>query len=186
MNPYEILGARKTWKTSTIKRAYRKLSKKHHPDVGGDTGKFQELSRAWAILRDPERREQYDKSGLIDEGSINNDFALMVEHLAQYVKSVITHGVQDKKEADIIALIIDAAQQDVDKEKEQREKSQKEAEALNRLKTRITAKDEKKNLFTTVIDEALKKHNDRAIKCSNNERAFTMLIEELSSYSCAT
>ena len=186
MNPYEILGARPTWKTDTIKKAYRKLSKKHHPDVGGNTEKFKDLSRAWAVLRDPERRKQFDKTGVIDESSIDNDFALMVTHLGQYIRVILDKGIYNKKEADLITIIIDAAQQDSNKVKAKREASEKEVSALNKLKTRITTEDGKRNLFESIVDQSLRNHNEMIIKYSNDERAFTMLLEELRSYSCAT
>jgi len=46
-NPYDILGVQPTTSNEEIKRAYRKLSLKHHPDRGGDEEKFKELSAAY-------------------------------------------------------------------------------------------------------------------------------------------
>lgn len=59
-NYYEILGVDANADVDTIKRAYRTLASKHHPDKGGDTGKFQEIQAAYDVLSDPERRRQYD------------------------------------------------------------------------------------------------------------------------------
>ena len=47
-----------------IKKAYRQLSLKHHPDRGGDEAKFKEINAAYEILSDPEKRQKYDKYGL--------------------------------------------------------------------------------------------------------------------------
>lgn len=57
---YNILGVDKTASPEEIKRAYRKLASKHHPDRGGDTARFQEIQSAYETLSDPQRRQQYD------------------------------------------------------------------------------------------------------------------------------
>lgn len=67
---YETLGVDKGAEAAAIKKAYRKLAIKHHPDKGGDEQKFQEISAAYEVLSDPEKRAKYDKFGLegIEDG----------------------------------------------------------------------------------------------------------------------
>lgn len=61
---YEILGVPKTATEAEIKRAYRKLAHQYHPDKGnGDDTKFKEVSEAYQVLSDPEKRKQYDQFG---------------------------------------------------------------------------------------------------------------------------
>lgn len=57
---YEILGVQKSSTPEEIKRAYRKLAAKHHPDRGGDTAKFQEIQAAYDVLSNADKRLQYD------------------------------------------------------------------------------------------------------------------------------
>ncbi|GMI39360.1 hypothetical protein TrCOL_g9501 [Triparma columacea] len=61
---YETLGVEKSADAKDIKKAYRKLAIKHHPDKGGDEQKFKEISAAYEILSDPDKRSKYDKFGL--------------------------------------------------------------------------------------------------------------------------
>ena len=64
---YEVLGLRRGASENEIKRAYRKLARRYHPDVNpGDKaaeGKFKDLSEAYEVLSDAEKRRQYDQFG---------------------------------------------------------------------------------------------------------------------------
>lgn len=60
MDYYQTLGVSKTASQDEIKKAYRKLAAKHHPDRGGDTATFQSIAQAYDTLSDPNKRAQYD------------------------------------------------------------------------------------------------------------------------------
>ena len=64
---YDLLGVKKTASEEEIKKAYRKLAKKYHPDVNKGNkdaeNKFKEFSEAYTVLSDKEKREQYDRLG---------------------------------------------------------------------------------------------------------------------------
>jgi DnaJ-class molecular chaperone len=73
-NYYDVLGVNKNASQDDIKKAYRNLSKKYHPDRnGGDESKFKELNEAYDILGDESKRKQYDNpnpfSGFGSNGS---------------------------------------------------------------------------------------------------------------------
>ena len=64
---YEVLGVSKDADDATLKKAYRQVAKKYHPDMNpGDAEaekKFKEASEAYAVLSDPDKRRQYDQFG---------------------------------------------------------------------------------------------------------------------------
>ena len=63
---YRILGLERDANQDEIKRAYRKLARKYHPDVSEDANaeaRFQEVSEAYEVLKDPEKRAAYDQLG---------------------------------------------------------------------------------------------------------------------------
>src|SRR5438094_5013478 len=64
---YETLGVPKTASEDEIRSAFRKLARKHHPDVSKDKkaaeAKFKEINEAYEVLGDPEKRKKYDTLG---------------------------------------------------------------------------------------------------------------------------
>jgi curved DNA-binding protein len=63
---YDLLGVARDASEEDIRRAYRKLARQYHPDVNKEEGaeeRFKEISEAYEVLRDPEKRERYDRFG---------------------------------------------------------------------------------------------------------------------------
>lgn len=65
---YAVLGVARDASTEDIKKAFRKLARKHHPDVAKDKKaseeKFKEINEAYEVLGDPEKRKKYDQLGM--------------------------------------------------------------------------------------------------------------------------
>lgn len=81
---YEILGVERTADAEEIKRAYRRLAMKHHPDRNpGDPeaeARFKEAAEAYEVLADPQKRQRYDQyghEGLRASGAATHDFSRM-------------------------------------------------------------------------------------------------------------
>ena len=60
-NDYDVLGVKRDATQDDIKKAFRKLAAKYHPDAGGDEEKFKELSEAYTTLSDEKKRKEYDQ-----------------------------------------------------------------------------------------------------------------------------
>ncbi len=65
---YTILGVARNATKEDIKKAYRSLAHKYHPDKGGDEARFKEINEAYQVLSDEQKRGQYDQFGAVFEG----------------------------------------------------------------------------------------------------------------------
>ena len=71
---YGVLGVSKTATDEELKKAYRKMAKKYHPDANADNKaeaekKFKEVNEAYEVLSDPQKRKMYDQFGTVDPGA---------------------------------------------------------------------------------------------------------------------
>lgn len=76
MNLYDKLEVPPTASKKDIEKTYRKKAMKQHPDHGGDKETFKELTLAYTILKDPEKRDHYDRTGNTDRPSSQKDTVL--------------------------------------------------------------------------------------------------------------
>ncbi len=60
---YEVLGVKRDASADEIKKAFRRMARKHHPDAGGSEEKFKDINEAYDVLSDAEKRAQYDQFG---------------------------------------------------------------------------------------------------------------------------
>ena len=58
---YDVLGVKRDASADDIKKSFRKLAQKYHPDAGGDEQKFKEVSEAYETLSNPDKRKEYDQ-----------------------------------------------------------------------------------------------------------------------------
>ena len=97
---YKVLGIDRNADDKTIKKAYRKMAKKYHPDMNpGDAvaeQKFKEITEAYNVLSDSEKKKLYDQFGhaAFEEGFSPGDGDLLKRKLKNYV--IIMKGISMK------------------------------------------------------------------------------------------
>ncbi|XP_030380534.1 dnaJ homolog subfamily A member 2 [Scaptodrosophila lebanonensis] len=103
LNLYDVLGVGKDATDEEIKKNYRKLAKEFHPDKNPDAGeKFKEISFAYEVLSDPEKRRIYDRYGLkgLQEGA--DGFSDSSDFFAQWFPFGGAGGGRSKREGQIV------------------------------------------------------------------------------------
>lgn len=111
-NPYEVLGADPSDAPAAIVRLYRRMSKTHHPDAGGDRAAWDRLTLAYQILSDPDRRAFYDQTGRIDTENPEHDrqqaHQIIAENIAgfadQFLRSNFAPG-RDPRMQPVMELV---------------------------------------------------------------------------------
>jgi curved DNA-binding protein CbpA len=104
MTLYEILGLSPDASASEIKAAHRRAVKAHHPDVGGDAQRFEEVQRAYSVLSDPERRARYDQTGVEEAAEAASEDQLAQAAITSLIIQFIA-GNDDLTKTDIVGVI---------------------------------------------------------------------------------
>ena len=82
MDHYNTLGVNRDASQDDIKRSYKKLAMRHHPDRGGDNDTFAKINEAYNTLKDPTTRQQYDRPPQpemnINSGNMNDIFGCLL------------------------------------------------------------------------------------------------------------
>jgi len=102
---YKILGVERTANEEQIKKAYRKLARKYHPDVSKEKDaeeKFKEVSEAYEVLKDAEKRKAYDTMGYYQPGQ---DFRPPPDWQEQFHAGGAASGFEDLGDIDLFDLL---------------------------------------------------------------------------------
>lgn len=150
---YEILGVSKEATLKEIKKAYRELSKTHHPDKGGDEEVFKVISKAYAVLSDE------DKRALYDSGDPNYDSVITTEDKAKDAmlmafRRVINNGSRgfNPETTDLFKSVKGVFSGDIGRAQSQIEDFNTDLEHMNSIRKRI----KKGDFFIRVLDKMIK------------------------------
>jgi hypothetical protein len=176
---YQILGIKRSAAQSEIQKAYRRRAKTLHPDTGGSVEAFGELSTAYTVLSDSDRRERYDTTGEVAPVRPNNLDASAIEIIAQKLGLVI-HAEQDVTSMDIAALLDQAIRDDIAERKSGMSGLRRAMERARKLRDRVKRRAQgQDNMLARVLDwhaTTAKTHikkNEEAIR--SMERALDIL-----------
>lgn len=165
MNPYETLGVAKDATDMQIKRAYRKLAQKFHPDISTEPNaeaKFKEVKAAYELLSDPERRAYFDATGNVEGNALDpvRDALMMVMHDALVISvqlpnvdiwATTKHGLDQAHENGVQRIL--ELQKVLVLLKRRRG-------ALRRKYRGKRDKEDRPNLFTLVVDKEIEEVED--------------------------
>lgn len=179
MSLYDDLGVSPNASADEINAAYRKAAKEHHPDKGGDPAVFAKIGRAVAVLRDPERRAEYDQTGREDFTETHPESGARAQLIAAF-SSMLVKFVKGHLDgtSDLITLTQRALQQ---RAREQRAEAKKvrnflarSEDALSRLKRKGDGPDLLRDVIQSRNAEAARMMEQMTKMADELERASEM------------
>lgn len=138
-DPYEMLGVARDADKKAVRKAYIKKAKTMHPDAGGDNESFRQLVLAYQVLSDDDRRARYDSTGTIDEQSIGQEQAAILNLFAGYLDRIIGAGASAFTQ-DCVKLIRDGLNQEITALTGQMEQIKTAAAQVEKLRARFKVK----------------------------------------------
>jgi len=149
-NLYEILGVNKDADKATIKKAFKRLANKHHPDKsGGNETYFKLILEAYEVLSDPARRKKYDESGDTRKTNLNELARNMLADLFSKILQGGSHDYQSILKS--VEDILNNSEREIKNEVKRLTNTKKD---LNKKIKRITVKNGN-NLYAGVIEQQL-------------------------------
>jgi curved DNA-binding protein CbpA len=185
MNPYEMLNVPATASEQQIKSAYRRRARETHPDAGGDGDEFSLVSRAYAILMDPDLRKQFDETGSTDDVAPLTVRQRMIQIIVDMFNQALAIEGQRGTSLKHFPLMSKMRDQMAENVKAVRDNAAGHAKALadrKLLLARITRKGDGENLFATIIRDQLKTLEPMVKQSALDVKAMDMAVEELVHY----
>lgn len=140
---YAILKVGKTARKDTIRRSFRKLAKKAHPDCGGNREDFERIQFAYDVLSDDSKRARYDATGEYGDGKPDNDLASMMTVLHSYyvdaINKILSQG-RSPHQAKIQDMMKSGVQAKIEEIKKQTREPMKRMQAIRKMVGRWSAK----------------------------------------------
>jgi len=180
-NPYEELNLSKDATRDQIKKAYRNLSKLHHPDKKGNSDKFRDINKAYEILQDEEKRKYFDETGLLpDEQEENTIKGKARENLYNLVKRILSdkNFIQRYANMDFINTVLNIINSNRIKIEETKKGVTKYCETMKLVLDRFNYKGESNDFIKEIIEVSIKE-NAEQVQSMEIELKVLILMKEL-------
>jgi DnaJ-class molecular chaperone len=174
MKLYDILGVEKDASMDAIKKAWRRVAKKFHPDKkNGDKKKFQQAQEAYNVLKDQESRDHYDATGDVKK-DVDSSESMLLEIFAAFIE----HGDLD---GDIIDSIRSKIKEHIATVNAQIIIVKKEIKKLNSLLGRVTSQ-QQENLFDMVLRAKLEAQESKVDAKTKQQAQLNELLNLLDGF----
>lgn len=136
-NLYDTLGVDKRSSKEDIKKAYRKKANEHHPDKGGDGDKMAEITKAYSVLGDENKRSRYDSTGETEATPFDRKFQ-------EFIQKFLMHLVETTNvdSTDIISKLEEIAVANIKGTEAHKKELNEKLRKLNVVVMRLEAKGE--------------------------------------------
>lgn len=185
VDPYRRLGVTRDALAADIKRAWRTLVQTYHPDHGGDADLFRDLKLCYETLIDPERRAQYDQSGVLKDKAPDTAAADAMSALVAAFERTLQAMIQNRQEprhVDMVGRIkamLDVMEGELFKEEQQIKQSLPEWESVVR---RFKVK-KGENIFAHHITAKLGEFRKRLEAIERHKKALMVAKKLIKDYS---
>ena len=186
-NPYEELNLSKDATGDQIKKAYRNLSKLHHPDINKnkDTSKFRDIQQAYDILQDEEKRKHFDETGLLpDEQEENTIKGKTRENLYNLVKQILNdkNFIQRYNNIDFINTILDIINNNKIKIEEAKKSVTEYCETMKLILDKFNYKGESNDFIKEIIEVSIKEKAGQVQSMEIELKVLTLMKELIKEY----
>jgi len=151
---YDVLGVGKDATAADIKKAYRRKAKSEHPDAGGSSEKFTELTLAYECLSDSDKRGRYDRTGETGGSSIdqelNQALSIATGAINAVMQEIARRGLK-LENFDVLGDAMRTIEAQIKATEEMIKQHQLEGAKLERLSKKFTARKGKTNRLGPVL-----------------------------------
>jgi len=184
-DPYDLLGIARTATAQAIKSAYRQRVQVTHPDRGGDPEVFIAVARAFSLLSDPEARQLYDETGIVDENALETlrkDVAVILADMfdAAVATAIGTGLALDR--VDFIAQMRGAVETGLADARLAETRTRREIGSLDALRIRVRRNEDGRNLFTDRLDAQIEAKHESSRTTRRRIIILEMARTELGNY----
>ena len=175
MNLYEILGVDPKASEADIKRSYRSLAQKYHPDKDGDPEVFRAIQTAYDTLSNPEKRAEYDRTGEVPKAA-----PALLDEAVQLLSHAVDLFLQktDPDTSNLIQEVEKILQLDEDNQKAELKKMKTLADKARRAAKRTAVREGKSSILPMILLH-LEQRFDRPIQESERHLERIKLAREV-------